>query len=506
MKFGERMSAGGCFVIAEAGSNHDGDLERARRLIHVAAEAGADAVKFQLFTAAKLYAREAGVSDYLGSKESIYSIIERMELPPSWLPLLKSECNSRGIEFMASVFDEAALDVLDPYVTVHKCASYELTHHPLLARMAAKGKPLILSTGAADLEEVAEAVDVVRRAGGKAPVLLQCTASYPAPIEQSNLRAMLSMAERFGCLTGLSDHTSEPTIAPTSAVALGARVIEKHFTLDRTLPGPDHKFAIEPGELADMVSTIRAVERALGDGRKVPLPAETELRSFARRSLFAIRPIRSGDRFDESNVAALRCGKLPAGLAPARWEGLLGRKASRDVAPNVAVREEDVEGGTWNLRRATAEDVEAIWRWNNDPSVREVSRSTEPIPWIDHQRWFRDRLADRDTVLLVVETGRRSVGVVRLQKRRDASGVERAEVSIAIDSSARGAGVGRWALEQLCRSWAPALGTRELEAWILDSNVASRRAFESAGFEKVGVRDVDSRSFSIYRRSSGSGH
>ncbi len=334
-----------CYIIAEAGSNHDGRLDQARRLIDVAARAGADAVKFQVFRAQRLYARGAGPSDYLGDPRSIYDIAAALEMPPDWLPVLAEHADQRGVDLLASAFDEESVDLVDPWVAAHKCASYELTHHPLLAHMAGKGRPVIASTGAATLAEVAEAVAVVRAAGSTALVLLQCTARYPTPLADLNLRAMRAMAEAFSLPVGLSDHSRHPSIGPAAAVAMGACVIEKHYTLSNDLPGPDHAFALEPRELADMVAAIRATEEALGSAAKLPAVVEDELRQFARRSIYAVRPIRRGEKLTCDNVAVLRCGKLTAGLAPAAFPALLGRVAVRDLAIDHAILPKDLENG-----------------------------------------------------------------------------------------------------------------------------------------------------------------
>jgi N-acetylneuraminate synthase len=330
------------FVIAEAGSNHNGDMDTARRLIEVAAEAGADAVKFQVFRARTMYPRSAGVSDYLGLPTPIYDVIEEMETPYEWLPVLAEECRAASLEFMATPFDEEAADRIDPFVGVHKIASYELTHLPLVEHVARKAKPLILSTGAADLDDVGEAVAAIEAAGCSELTLMQCTAAYPAPFESLELRAMRSMREAFGLPVGLSDHSRHPLVAPVAAVALGAAAIEKHFTLSNDLPGPDHRFAVEPDELKAMVQAIRDTERALGDGRKATGAAERELHAFARRALFATRRIPAGEPFTAANVAALRCGKLDHGLPPRDLPSVLGRRAARDLDPDSPVLASDV--------------------------------------------------------------------------------------------------------------------------------------------------------------------
>jgi N,N'-diacetyllegionaminate synthase len=326
-----------CFVIAEAGSNHNGSLEHALKLIDVAADAGADAVKFQVFRAERLYPRSAGMSDYLKVSKSIYDIIAELEMPTEWIPRLAEHSAARGVEFLASAFDEASVDALDPYVTAYKVASYEMTHYPLLRYVASKRKPVIVSTGTANLDEVSDMVAEVQRIGGVPLALMQCTAAYPAPLESLNLKTIPLMRDRFSLPVGLSDHSEHAVTGPAAACALGAKLIEKHFTLSKLLPGPDHKFAVEPDGLRDMVAAIRDTESSLGTGEKVPQPIEAELRGFARRSIFTLRPIAAGETFNSDNVAVLRCGKLAAGLPPRDLPLVIGRRATRDLAAESAI-------------------------------------------------------------------------------------------------------------------------------------------------------------------------
>lgn len=330
-----------CFVIAEAGSNHDGKLEQALRLIDVAADAKVDAVKFQVFKANRLYPRSAGASDYLKTAKSIYEIIAELEMPLDWLPTLAERCEERGVQFLASAFDEASVDALDSFVCGYKIASYEMTHYPLLAHVAGKGKPVIVSTGAASLDEVADCVDEAHRLAIHGLALMQCTAAYPAPLESLNLRAITTMKERFGVPVGFSDHSRGPLVGPAAACALGANLLEKHFTLSNLLPGPDHKFALEPPELAAMVSAVREVEQSLGTGIKAPHAVEEELRGFARRSVFTLKAVRAGELFDEENLGVLRCGKLRPGLPPREYPRLIGRRATRDLPAEHAVQHDE---------------------------------------------------------------------------------------------------------------------------------------------------------------------
>lgn len=345
IQLGERWVGDGepVFIVAEAGSNHNGDFEQALQLIDVAADAGADAVKFQHFKAAKLYPKSAGESDYLNTPRSIYDIIHDMETPDEWVPRLAEYCRKKKLEFLSSPFDETSADLLNPYVPAFKVASYEMTHVPFLRYIARKRKPMIVSTGAASLDEVLRAVEVIRSEGNEQIIVLQCTAKYPAPLEAMNAKAIVSLRNATGLPTGLSDHSRDPTLAPVVAVALGACLIEKHFTLSNSLPGPDHAFAIEPHELKALVQRVREAELALGHGRKEPLPEEQELRVFARRSIFAIRDIRVGERLSLDNVAVLRCGKLGFGLPPELLGNVIGRTAAKPISAEALIRMEDME-------------------------------------------------------------------------------------------------------------------------------------------------------------------
>lgn len=333
------------YVIAEAGSNHNGSLDTALSLVKAAADAGADAVKFQTFKAERLYAADAGKSDYLGDERSIFDIIASLEMPSEWLPTLRDAAHELGMGFLSTPFHEEAVDLLDPLVDAFKIASYEMSYHTLLRRVAATGKPVIMSTGAHQLSEVAEAVEVLRGAGCQALVLLQCTAAYPAPPASINARAVATLREQFGVPSGLSDHSRDPVVAPMAATAMGAVVIEKHFTLSNLLPGPDHAFAVEPRELARLVQRVRDMEAVLGTGRKEVGDVEQELRDFATRSVFTKRDIAAGETFSRDNLDVLRRGKLAWGLAPSAFESVLGRTADRDLAGGHPLQWDDVKGG-----------------------------------------------------------------------------------------------------------------------------------------------------------------
>lgn len=330
----------GVFIIAEAGSNWKTgdpkrDLAMGKALIECAAQAGVDAVKFQTYRPETVYVENAGKSDYLsqaGITESIRNIFTDLSMPYEMVPKLAEHCRKCGIMFMSTPFSADDFLAVDPYVAVHKVASYEISHPRLLEMVGASGKPLVLSTGASEGEDIEWALNYFRQAGGREVALMQCTAKYPAPLASLNLRAIPTLMRRFGVPVGLSDHSREPVIGPVAAVALGARVIEKHFTLHNRLPGPDHVFAITVEELAQMVKAVRGVEQSLGSGEKVVLVEEKELSLYARRGLQATKDISAGEvlRLGD-NIDILRPGKQPLGLHPRHLSRLEGKQASRDI-------------------------------------------------------------------------------------------------------------------------------------------------------------------------------
>lgn len=317
-----------CFVIAEIGSNHNQDFDLARRMIDAVAQSGVDAVKFQTFHASSHYSKKSPSFGYLNNIDT-HELIRSLELNRSWQADLKRHSEERGVIFFSSPCDSdaiAGLAALD--VPAYKVASFDLTDDDLISEMAAVGKPLILSTGMATWMDIQFAVDAARSAGNDQIVLLQCTSLYPAPAHLSNLRAMASMRSAFGTLVGYSDHTMGDHIA-LAAVAMGACMIERHFTLDRTLPGPDHPFAIEPHEMSEMMRKIREIEAAFGDGIKNgPLQEEREMAEKGRRSLHARVPIRAGQVIRADMVEAKRPG---LGIPPFLRAQVVGRKAIRDI-------------------------------------------------------------------------------------------------------------------------------------------------------------------------------
>jgi len=330
-------------VIAEAGVNHNGDLALARQLVEAAAAAGADAVKFQTFTAADLATVAAPKADYQTSNDGAGSqrqMLQRLELTPAQHHELAAHCRNCGIAFLSTAFGLPELELLLGLgIGAIKVPSGEITHRPLLEAMAAAAAsrhlPVYLSTGMSTLGEVEEALQVFLGAGvpREAVTLMHCLSAYPAPEEQINLRALGSLAVAFGCPVGYSDHSLGVT-APVAAVALGAVVIEKHLTLDVNLPGPDHRASLEPEPFAAMVAAIRSCESMLGDGRKQPQPSEQNTRQVARRSLRAARFIQAGQPFRPEDLV---CQRPADGLSPMRYAQLLGRPAYRSYQPGEAI-------------------------------------------------------------------------------------------------------------------------------------------------------------------------
>ena len=322
-------------IIAEAGVNHNGDLELAKRLVDAACDAGADVVKFQTFQASQLASKHAEQAAYqqraIGVIEDQLSMLRRLELHPDYHGELINYCRQSGIEFLSTAFDSPSIDFLVSLKLQRwKVPSGEITNLPYLRHIGSQKQPVILSTGMASLGEIEAALAVLEHAGTPRSriTVLHCTTEYPAPIQEVNLHAMGTIAHAFGVPVGYSDHTDGIAV-PIAAVAMGAVVIEKHLTLDCNLPGPDHKASLEPDQFAAMVEGIRIVEQALGDGIKRPTPSEQMNLPVVRKSIVAARPIRMGEVFTEANITAKRPG---TGISPMNWDAWIGRRALRDFA------------------------------------------------------------------------------------------------------------------------------------------------------------------------------
>jgi N,N'-diacetyllegionaminate synthase len=331
------------FIIAEAGVNHNGSLDMALQLVDAAKQSGADAVKFQSFKADQLATRSAHKAAYqertTSQAESQFDMLKRLELDRAAHERILRHCEDRGIQFLSSPFDLPSIDLLaEMNLPVYKVPSGELTNEPYLRKIGAKGKPVILSTGMATLGEVEEAINTLRAAGAGQLTLLHCVTEYPAPYAEVNLRAMHTLKLAFGLPVGYSDHTPGIEVS-IAAAALGAEMIEKHFTLDRSLPGPDHAASLEPGELKAMVTAIRNVEAALGTGIKAPAPCEIPNISVARKSLVAARSLPAGHKLQEQDLNIKRPGN---GLAPKLMPALVGRTLRVAVERDAIIRWDDL--------------------------------------------------------------------------------------------------------------------------------------------------------------------
>jgi N,N'-diacetyllegionaminate synthase len=339
------IGGGPVLVIAEAGVNHNGDIELARRLVDAAASAGADAVKFQTFDPATIAIRDAPTADYqrragVGARDQ-RELLASVMLPNDAWAELQARASDHGLLFLSTPFDDRSADLLDRLgVPAFKVGSGELTNTPFIARLARRGRPLLVSTGMADMVEVATAVDVVRANGDPPLALLHCVSSYPAAPQDANLRAIETLRRAFGIPVGWSDHTSGTELAQAAA-ALGASLIEKHLTLDRSMLGPDHAASIEPEDFARMVASIRITEAALGNGIKGPVEAERDVAAVARRALYWRDSWPAGHEVTADDLEALRPA---AGISPAQLATLLGRRTVHAVEAGVAARFDDLEG------------------------------------------------------------------------------------------------------------------------------------------------------------------
>jgi len=343
---GRRIGPGyATYIIAEMSANHNQDFDQAARIIEAAKEAGADAVKLQTYTPDTLTINCD--NDYFQIKgtlwdgRALYDLYSEAYMPWEWQPKLKVIAEEIGIDLFSTAYDPSAVDFLEEIgMPAHKVASFENVDIPLIQKMARTGKPLIISTGMATLGEIEEAVQAARNAGATQIALLKCTSAYPAPPEEMNLRTIPHLAEAFNVPVGLSDHTLG-IAAPVAAVALGACIVEKHFTLSRSIPGPDSAFSLEPHEFKTLVEAIRTVEKALGEVHYGVSEREAKSRVF-RRSLFVVKDVRVGEIFTEENVRSIRPGH---GLASKYIKDILGRAAARHVARGTPLRWDLVAGG-----------------------------------------------------------------------------------------------------------------------------------------------------------------
>ena len=319
------------FIIAEAGVNHNGNVEIAKKMIDAAVDFGVDAIKFQTFITTEGITSSAPKAEYqqetTGNSESQLEMVKKLELSASQHDEIIAHCRKRGIQFLSTAFDIKSVNLLRSYdVPIYKIPSGEIISLPLLITIAKIGKPVILSTGMSTLEEIKKAVEILTQNGAGEITILHCNTEYPTPYEDVNLRAMLTIQRELGVKVGYSDHTPGIEV-PIAAVAMGAVVIEKHFTLDKNMEGPDHKASLEPAEFTAMVRAIRNVEKALGSEEKKPSPSEIKNMAIARKSIVARQSIKKGEVFTEENITVKRPG---TGVSPMKWFEVLGTAAARD--------------------------------------------------------------------------------------------------------------------------------------------------------------------------------
>ena len=345
IKIEDRLVGAGepCFIIAEAGVNHNGDINLAKKLVDVAKDAGVDAVKFQTFKSEGVVIEECEIADYarenMGKNIKQIDMIKKLELKYEDFVELKRYCDKKGIMFLSTPHSYDAIDFLEPLVPIYKIGSGDLTNLPFLQKIAKKGKPIILSTGMSNLGEIEEAVGIIKKTGYDKITLLQCTTNYPTKMEEINLSVMETLKHAFKLPIGFSDH-SLGINAAIGAVALGACIIEKHFTLDKNLPGPDHKASLEPDDLKAMVNNIRDVEKALGNGIKKPTKEEDEIKKVARKSIVAKTDIPEGTIITKDMLEIKRPG---IGIKPKYYWEILGGKTKRTLKKGELIRFNDLE-------------------------------------------------------------------------------------------------------------------------------------------------------------------
>ena len=502
-----RQIGGGapCFIVAEISANHNGSLERAVKIVRAARAAGADAVKLQTYTADTLTIdsdRECFrvPEDTLWGGRTLYQLYAEAHTPWEWHPELFRVAREEGLICFSTPFDRSAVDFLDDLGSpAYKVASFELVDTALLEAIGRKKKPVILSTGMATLDEIGEAVDTLRRSGATGIALLKCTSAYPAAPDSMNLKTIPHLQETFGVVAGLSDHTLG-SVAALAAVALGASIVEKHFTLARADGGADSAFSMEPAELARMVSDLRQAEQAVGRVSYERSPAEQASLTF-RRSLFVVEDVRKGEVFTVRNVRSIRPS---GGLPPRELSKVLGRTAAADIPRGAPlswdlVSRTSVDSGSGpplRLRRALSEDCDLLFEWVNDPDVRHWSLSPGQVSYDTHVAWFSSRVSRSDCFMFIlVNDCEEAVGQVRFELDDPHTAI----VSASIARPHRGRGYASSALAMACdalRAIAP--DVCKVVAYIRPDHVASRAAFERAGFVYQGTRTVKDQAVIVF--------
>jgi len=332
-----------CFIIAEAGVNHNGSLKMALKLVDAAKKAGADAIKFQTFKAEDLVTARAESAEYvtknMGKQIKQMELLKNLELQEDDFILIKKECDKKDIIFLSTPHTFSVIDFLDNLIPAYKIASSDMNNHPFLEYIAKKKKPIILGTGMSTMDEVQEAIQVIKSARNNQIIVMHCTTSYPCPLNDVNLRAMITIKKKLNCIIGYSDHTSGILVS-LAAVAIGAKVIEKHFTLNKNLDGPDHISSIEPKELATLIHSIRDVELSLGSADKKPVISELKIKNVARKSIVAKQNIPLGTVIKRNMLTIKRPG---TGIEPKYFDTIIGQKSKKDILKDEIIYQKYLE-------------------------------------------------------------------------------------------------------------------------------------------------------------------
>ncbi len=481
IKIGNRYIGQGCpvYMIAEMSANHAGSIERAKEIIHAAKESGADCVKIQTYTPDTLTIdcsnRYFQVQNGTWEGENLYSLYGKAYTPWEWQGALKEEADRVGIDFLSTPFDTTSVDFLEELgLEFYKIASFEMVDLPLVEYVASKGKPVIMSTGMATLEEIEEAVETVYKTGNRRLVLLRCSSVYPADPALMNLRTIQDMRDRFHIPVGLSDH-SMGSLSAVASVALGAAVIEKHFCISREIENPDASFSMTPEEYKAMVRDVRAAEAALG---RVfyGVGSQEESSVVFRRSIFAVQDIGAGEVFTRENIRIIRPGY---GLMPREYGGILGKACLREIKRGEPVLADNVKG-YMELVPAGEEHRRLVFGWANDPETRSQSFAEGEISWETHCAWYEDSLKREDRKIYICMHNEAPVGIYRL----DLSG-EAAQISYSIAPEYRRRGYGQEMLragEALAGEIFPQ--AKRLCARVKPGNEASRALFGRLGYEE----------------------
>jgi pseudaminic acid synthase len=496
------------FIIAEMSGNHNQSFERAKELVDVAAEAGVDAIKLQTYTADTLTI-DCDKDDFqvkvnkAWKGKTLYNLYEWAHTPWEWQPKLKKYAESKGLIFFSTPFDETAVDFLEKMkVSLYKIASFENNHIPLLKKIAQTKKPIIMSRGMTTLDEIEEALETLREAGNSELALLHCVSSYPAKYEQMNLNTIPDIQKRFDVIPGLSDHTvgTETSIA---AVALGAKIIEKHFTLSRKDGGPDAAFSLEKEELKSLVKTIRNIEKSLGTPSYEIGKKESENRVF-KRSIYAVKDIKKGEKFTEENIRVIRPGY---GMHPRYYEEIIGRKTTKNLKMGISLKadligdifqeknKKEVKNKKCDINFAKRGDSLGLFKIRNNSQIRNKSNNNDEINFENHDKWFKNKyFSNNGNICLIAKINKKVAGYCRLDLGDETN---KFIVSIAVDPIFQGYGIGNLLLKKSIKEIKKG---QEIIAEIKRDNTASLNLFKK---NKFVVFEKDQNNFYLIYKCNG---